>query len=153
RDAGPAPFSRPGRVSGLRAVHAAALALEEGARLDRQGLVRDVADELGRLRQDHRLALERAVDRSADADAVAGTAAAHLRALPHRDRAALHVALDLAVDLNVAIADQIAFDLEVAADDRVPVAAAVAIDVAVGGGARRLRHRHRLGRRGGLAIL
>src|SRR5262249_51127972 len=115
--------------SGLCAVDPAALALEERTRLDRQGLVHDVADQSGRLRQNHRLALDLPVDRTADPNAVAGNASAHVRALADRDRAALDVALYFAVDLNVAVAHEIALDLQITADDRrrrVAVAVAVA---------------------------
>src|SRR5580765_2230281 len=129
--------SRRSVGSGFCALDPATLALEEGARLDRQGLVHDVADELGRLRQDHRLALELSVDRTADPDVVAGNGSVYVRTLADGDRAALDVALDLAVDLNVAVADQVALDLQITADDRLRRAAVGARR----GGCRRERRR------------
>src|SRR5262249_14108556 len=130
--------SRRSVASGVCAVDPAALALKNGARLDRQSLVHDVANDLGRLRQNHRLALDLSVDRTADPNVVARDAPAHVRTLADRDRAALDVALYLAIDLNVAIAHQIALDLQTTADDRVrPVAGAPSRSVGC--------HRRRIG--------
>src|SRR3546814_18079639 len=64
------------------------------------------------------LGLHGAVDRAADANALAANVAFDMGAFAHRESGAVDVAFDVAIDLNVAVALQVSGDAKICADDR-----------------------------------
>ena len=131
-----------------------AAALEQRALLDRKRHVVDVAVDLRGGLQGDRLSANDAGDLAADDHLLAGDHAGHLAPFADDDLGALHITLDLAVDLQDTLADDLqalADDLEIVADHGLfetsdgawPVLSAVG---STGTGSAR-RGRWRLGRR------
>ena len=129
-----------------RIVRAARLALEEGALLDGQRLMEDVALDVAGGLQHHALAAHRAHDVAAHDDLLGDDAAGDARLLADDDVGAVDVALHLAVDLHFALGDEVAVDREIGADDGRRVALAAARDAERRGP--RLRSRGRSWRAG-----
>ena len=98
-------FGRPARF-----------ALEHCALLDGQRLVIDIAFDLARRLQHDAAAVHRSDDVAAHDDFLTRNAACDGRALADDDVAALDVAFDDAVDLNFALANEVADNRQVGAD-------------------------------------
>ena len=93
-----------------RIVGAARLPLEIGALLDGEALMEDIALDMGLRLQRHAQAADRADDAAAHHDILGDHAAHHLRLVAEQERAAMNVALDLAVDLDLALRGHVAGD-------------------------------------------
>ena len=96
----------------------AATALEIGARFDDQERMDNVADDLGGGAKLDLFGLDLAADRSMDTDRFGLDLAVDRRAFAYGQGPASHIAIDDAVDLDVAVTDQVADDPERGTDDR-----------------------------------
>src|SRR3546814_663520 len=115
------PIWAAGAGNGRRAprpFQALDVAFDEGARLDRQAVVDDVADDPRGLRHHHRLRLDCTVDCAADANALAANVTLDMGPFADGEGGAVDVAFDVAVDLDVTVALQVAGDAQIGADDR-----------------------------------
>src|SRR5262249_46235980 len=90
---------------------------DEGAGLDLDVLVEDIAGHPRRTREHDLLGLDPAFDDAGEFDRFAMDRALHPRAVADGHRDAAHVAVDFAVDADVLGALELARDLERAADD------------------------------------
>ena len=106
------------RNAGNRIVRAARLALEEGALLDGDGLVVDIAFDMARGLQQHAAAANGAEHMAADDALLGNDAAGDAGLLADHDVRAVNVALDLALDLDLAFRHEVAVDYEIGTDDR-----------------------------------
>ncbi len=95
-----------------------AVTVEQGPRLDRQHIVVDVAEHACRRGQGDLARADAAGDVAADADLLGGDRAADDGVLADGQRLDLDIALDLAGDMKLAIALEVAFDHHLRADDR-----------------------------------
>ena len=102
---------------GQRIVRAARLSFEIGALLDGEALMVDVALDMGLRLERHAQAPDRAEHAAAHHDILGEHAAGDLRLVAEQERAAMHVALDLAVDLDLAFRGHVAGDRQILADD------------------------------------
>lgn len=94
-----------------------ALAFEERARFDREGLVQDRAFDMAGGRQRHALGADRTDDLAAHDDFLAHDFAVDEGFLADRQRLRADIAFDLAVDLDVARGNERARDDEIGGDD------------------------------------
>src|SRR5215472_9817103 len=94
-----------------------AVAVDEGARLNRDVLVDHVTAHPCCRRQDDLLGFDLAIDGSRELDRLAIDGALHLRIAADLHVNAAHIAIDLAFDLDVLGALELAGDLEGFADD------------------------------------
>ncbi len=94
------------------------MTVEQGAGLDRQDIVMDVAEHARRRRQGDLARADAAGDLAADADLLGGDGAADDGVLADGQHLDLDVAVDLAGDMKLAVALEVAFDRHLRTDDR-----------------------------------
>ncbi len=94
------------------------MAFQEGTVLDRQGAVEDVADHMGGARQADALALDLAGHAAVDLHQLGDDLAVDAGGFAHQQDACADIAFDGAVDLDFAVAVDVADDPEVVAKNR-----------------------------------
>ena len=93
-------------------------ALEVGAGLYGEDFVGDVGRDPGALSEVHGLGLYLSIDGAKDSDRIGHYGAVDLPLFADSEQTAFDIALDRTVDLDLAVALQVAHDLEIGADDR-----------------------------------